>query len=119
LETLPDRQRAWIQIRWFEITGLRETGKLGGSKFAAKKAPLRRLPRRGIRISGQLLKQLQRYSDFHHTRKLVPSKVSEVGTASFTPEQLTMVISCTLLPKALIRPEVTLSIAVLVPESLV
>lgn len=64
-------------------------------------------------------RRLRPYSDSHHTRKLVPSEVSEVGTASFPPELLTMVISNTLLPKALIGPEVVLSIAVLVPGSLV
>jgi hypothetical protein len=102
---LPQRIATWI------LFGNRETAS------ERRKAPVRRLPYRGIQISGQLLKRLQRYSDSHHTRKLVPSEVSEVGTASFAPELLTMVISWTLLPKALIGPLVTLSIAVLVSPS--
>lgn len=48
------------------------------------------------------------------TVKLVPSDVTEEGTASSVPEPVAMMISCELLPKALMTPEVELSVASLV-----
>jgi hypothetical protein len=51
------------------------------------------------------------YSDFHATVKLVPSDVRADGTASSAPPLLTMMISCTSLPNALIGPDFEVSVA--------
>jgi hypothetical protein len=58
------------------------------------------------------------YSDFHSTVKLVPLDVRDAdGIASSTPLLVTIVITCTPLPKALIAPDVDVSVASLVPET--
>ena len=62
---------------------------------------------------------VENHSDFQTTSKLVPSEVSAEGTASSLPLLLTIVISFTLPPKALIGPEVEESVASLVPLMLV
>jgi hypothetical protein len=51
------------------------------------------------------------YSDFQATVKLVPSDVRADGTASSAPPLLTIMISCTSLPNALIGPDVEVSVA--------
>ena len=51
------------------------------------------------------------YSDFQATVKLVPSDVRADGTASSVPPLLTIMISCTSLPNALIGPDFEVSVA--------
>ena len=51
------------------------------------------------------------HSDFQATWKLVPSDVRAEGRASSEPLLLTMMISCTSLPNALITPDVEVSVA--------
>ena len=91
------------------------SGRVAPSKNPNNSSPRSTYSRAG-RVVFDTIWRAAFYSDSHATEKLVPSEVSDEGTASSAPVlPLTMMISCTSLPKALIAPEVELSVASLVP----
>lgn len=70
-------------------------------------------PRPGEPWTGALLRKARRapHSESQVTLKLVPSLLREDGVASFAPAVLTMIDSCTPVPKLPIAPEFVESVA--------